>query len=116
MASPTLACDGPLEDSTKFVPMLFVAITNNVVSLGQESRVEEEMVGSDITTISTFSGSGTAIEYRKIWARCTPAGTAIEYNQPETPKEPSGALLLSLSLSLSLSCSSFLCVSLCKLN
>ena len=28
MASPTLACNGPREDSIEFVPVLFVAITN----------------------------------------------------------------------------------------
>ena len=37
----------------KFVPVLFGAITNQI--LGQEIRVEVEMVGLDITTISTFS-------------------------------------------------------------
>ena len=45
MASPTLACDGPREDS-------------NVASLDQETRVGEQMVGSDITTISTFTRLG----------------------------------------------------------
>ena len=52
MASPTLACDGPWEDSIEFVPVLFVALTRrNVASLDQETRVGEQMVGSDITTI-----------------------------------------------------------------
>ena len=75
MAPPTLACDGPQEDSidcgqvtqspaqqvgghskvlvwwTKLVPVLFVAMTINVAALGKERKVEEEMVGLDITTI-----------------------------------------------------------------
>ena len=55
MAPPTLAYDGPQEDSIKCVPLLFVAISRcNVVSLDQETRVGKQMVGSDITTISTF--------------------------------------------------------------
>ena len=59
MASPTLACDGPREDSIEFVPVLFVAITRrNVASLDQETRVGEQMVGSDITTILTFMRLG----------------------------------------------------------
>ena len=46
MAPPTLACDGPREDSIEFVPVLFVAITRrNVASLDQETRVGEQMFG-----------------------------------------------------------------------
>ena len=60
-----MACDSPQEDSIEFVPVLFVAITRrNVASLDQETRVGEQMVGSDITTISTFTWLGTAVEYR----------------------------------------------------
>ena len=47
MALPTLACDGPWEDSVEIMPVLFVAITDQRWSLCQETRVEEQMVGSD---------------------------------------------------------------------
>ena len=37
MASPTLACDGPQEDSIEFEPVLFVAITRrNVKRVGEQ--------------------------------------------------------------------------------
>ena len=59
MAPPTLACDGQREDSIECVPVLFVAITRrNVASLDQETRVAEQMVGSDFTTISTCTRLG----------------------------------------------------------
>ena len=46
MASPTMACDGPQEDGIEFVPVLFVAITNQrCISWPRK----------DITTISTFT-------------------------------------------------------------
>ena len=47
MALPTLACDGPWEDSVEIMPVVFVAITDQRWSLCQETRVEEQMVGSD---------------------------------------------------------------------
>ena len=65
MAPPTLACDGPQEDSIECVPVLYVAITNQRWSLDQQTRVEEQMFGSDITTVQHLRGSGTAIESRQ---------------------------------------------------
>ena len=105
MASPTLACDGPREDSVEFVPVLFVAITRcNIASLDQETRVGEQMVRSDISTISTFTRLGHSDWIQKEElprgttaagavhrctvprTRCHDAALLSVFNQPETHK------------------------------
>ena len=80
MAPPTLACDGPREDSIEFVPALFVVITN-------ERLFINKWLDRTLPLFQHLRGSGTAIEYRKdsrlgaprrpelsSWARCTAAG------------------------------------------
>ena len=101
MASPTLAGDGPQEDSIACVPVLFVAITRrNAASLDQETRVGEQMVKQTSPLSQHLRGSGTAVESRKqsrLGARGAGAGLgSVAWGRAArpTPKPTHRALLL----------------------
>ena len=115
MTSPTLTCDGPREDSIEFVPVLFVAKTNQrcISWPKRQSWGRNGWIGH--TTISKFTqlgpvGPGTAIGYKKKsglgapwWpelsscARCRAAGPCGRSAPVELP-DSGGALPLAWRL------------------